>query len=82
MKPAVASAIITVITIQLMGILSVGLKEYFSQWGMINFWGAIITMLIGIVLVFWKATLPYAKGILIVSGILLIIGFATCTAGL
>jgi hypothetical protein len=82
MKPAVTSAIITVIAIQLFGIMTFGLKGYLHDWGAVNFWGAVVSMLIGVVLVFWKTTLPYAKGILVASGIFLVIGFATCSMGM
>jgi hypothetical protein len=79
MRPAVAAAVVTFTLVQIFGFFNSGPKEFMHLIGMYNFLGGILFFLVGLVLLVPKQTREIGQGILIASGILFIIGLATCS---
>ena len=57
------------------------ISDYAVAFGMIGFFGGILEVVIGLFLLLLEDK-KYAHGFLISGGLLMVIGFGTCTAGL
>jgi hypothetical protein len=55
--------------------------DFLVAFGMIGFFGGLLEVVVGLALLFMEDK-KYAQGLLLSGGLLVVIGFATCTAGM
>ncbi len=56
-------------------------EDFFLAFGIIGFFGGLLEVIVGLFLLFVEDK-KYAQGFLISGGLLMVIGFSTCTAGM
>ncbi len=56
-------------------------EDFFLAFGFIGVFGGLLEVVVGLCLLFAQDK-KYAQGLLISGGLLMVIGFATCTAGI
>lgn len=82
MKPAIKSAIITLLIVQLIVLIveaGSGWRYYYRTMGSYNFILGLFGLIPGLTLALIKESRAIGQGILIGCGIMLVVGFAICS---
>jgi hypothetical protein len=79
MRAATIAAILTVLVVQVIAFADAGMDISLNEFGFYNGILSFACAAIGFLLCLFARTREIGKGILIGSGLLLVVGFATCT---
>jgi hypothetical protein len=81
MKQVLTTAAVTLIVIEAIAFSQSGSGADSASFGSINILMSLVLFFIGLMLLFSRQTLDVAKGILLGTGIALLIGLAVCSGG-
>lgn len=79
MRPSLAAAIVVILIVQFFTIFTVGPAYYLESFGFYNFILGFLFAVSGVALCLFPKSREIGQGVLAGSGILMLIGFATCT---
>ena len=82
MKKVVIIVFVSIIVMQFIGFLNSGGRYTFVTAALTNFFGSVFYFIIGIFLLLFNNTKEFGKGLLISSGIMMIIGLSVCGASM
>lgn len=79
MKPLAASIIITIACVQLYCLMTNGFSGFADNFGAYNFLGGLLFLFVGLLVALPKQSREVGQGMMIASGIMFLVGLATCS---